>query len=282
MKKEWKILVCGLALAGIMGLAGCGDDSAKSSAPAGQTQGALLQKIKKDGKLIVGTSSGFPPYEFLDTSVEGAKRVDGIDIRLAQAVADKLGVRLEVQDMNFQSLLSSMAANKIDIAISSINPTPERKKTVDFSENYLVGKQTLLIRKEDEGKYKSLSDFYGKKLAVQQSTLQEKLAKEQVRDASITSLARVSDALMELTQGKVDAVPMQSIVAGQYLLVNQDLAPSDVYFGNYDGGSAVAVPKGNEDLVKIINEVIEENKANGQIDQWVKDMTAKAVQNAKK
>ena len=279
MKKGWKILACGLALAGVMGLAGCGDDSAKSSAPAGQTQGALLQKIKKDGKLIVGTSSGFPPYEFLDTSVEGAKSVDGIDIRLAQAIADKLGVKL--QDMNFQSLLSSMAANKIDIAISSINPTPERKKTVDFSENYLVGKQTLLIRKEDEGKYKTLEDFYGKKLAVQQSTLQEKLAKEQIKDAQIASLARVSEALMELTHGKVDAVPMQSIVAGQYLLVNKDLAPSNVYFGNYDGGSAVAVPKGNEDMVKLINEVIEENKKNGQIDQWVKDMTAKAVKNAK-
>ena len=281
MKKGWKVLACGLALAGVMGLAGCGDDSAKSSAPAGQTEGALMQKVKKEGKLIVGTSSGFPPYEFLDTSVEGAKSVDGIDIRLAQAVADKLGVKLEVQDMTFQSLLSSMAANKIDIAISAINPTDERKKTVDFSENYLEGKQTLLIRKEDEGKYKSLDDFAGKKIAVQQSTIQEKLAREQIKDANVVALARVPDALMELMHGKVDAVPIQNIVGGQYLLVNENLAPSNVSCGNYSGGSAVAVPKGNEDMVKLINEVIEENKKNGQIDQWVKDMTAKAVKNAK-
>lgn len=280
MKKGWKILACGLALAGVMGLAGCGDSAPAGSASKSQAEGALLQKIKKEGKLVVGTSSGFPPYEFLDTSVQGEKKVDGIDIRLAQAIADKLGVKLVVQDMNFQSLLSSMAANKVDIAISAINPTDERKKTVDFSDNYLEGKQTLLIRKSDEGKYKTLSDFDGKKLAVQQSTIQEKLAREQIKDANIAALARVPEALMELTQGKVDAVPMQNIVAGQYLLVNPDLAASNVYFGNYSGGSAVAVPKGNEDMVKLINEVIQENQKNGQIDQWVKDMTAKAVSNA--
>lgn len=280
MKKGWKILACGLALAGVMGLAGCGDSAPAGSASKNQAEGALLQKIKKEGKLVVGTSSGFPPYEFLDTSVQGGKKVDGIDIRLAQAIADKLGVKLVVQDMNFQSLLSSMAAKKVDIAISAINPTDERKKTVDFSDNYLEGKQTLLIRKADEGKYKTLSDFDGKKLAVQQSTIQEKLAREQIKDANIAALARVPEALMELTQGKVDAVPMQNIVAGQYLLVNPDLAASNVYFGNYSGGSAVAVPKGNEDMVKLINEVIQENQKNGQIDQWVKDMTAKAVSNA--
>lgn len=80
-------------------------------------------------------------------------------MKLAEAVAQKLGVKLEVQDMTFQSLLSSITTGKVDIAISAINPTDERKKTVDFSHNYLEGKQTLLIRREDEGKYKSLADF---------------------------------------------------------------------------------------------------------------------------
>lgn len=111
------------------------------------SQSALMQKIKKDGKLVVGTASGFPPYEFLDTSVKDQKKIDGIDMKLAEAVAQKLGVKLEVQDMTFQSLLSSITTGKVDIAISAINPTDERKKTVDFSHNYLEGKQTLLIRR---------------------------------------------------------------------------------------------------------------------------------------
>jgi len=291
MKKMVKAAILGVAVLSVFGLSGCGGGGAKSaasskpaasSAAPAQKESALMQKIKKDGKIIVGTASGFPPYEFVDTSVEGGKKIDGIDIKIAEAVAQKLGVKLDIQDMTFQSLLSSITTGKVDIAISAINPTDERKKTVDFSDVYLAGKQTLLVRKGDEGKYKSLADFSGKKIAVQKSTIQEKLATEQIKDAQIVSLTKVPDALLELKQGKVDAVPVQNIVGGQYLLTNDDLAPTNVFFEKYNGGAAVAVAKGSDDVVKVINEVIKENTENGNIDKWVKDMTKKAVDNAKK
>lgn len=283
MKKMMKAAILGMAVIGALAMAGCGEEKANSSVPSGQGhQSALMQKIKKDGKLVVGTAPGFPPYEFLDTSVKDKKVITGIDVKIAEAVAKKLGVQLEVQDMTFQSLLSSITTGKIDIAISAINPTDERKKTVDFSNNYLEGKQTLLVRKEDEGKYKSLADFTGKKIAVQKSTIQEKLATEQIKDAQIVSLAKVPDALLELQQGKVDAVPVQNIVGGQYLVTNSDLAATNIYFEKYSGGSAVAVPKSSEDVIQIINEVIKENHDNGNIDKWVDEMTKKAVENAKK
>lgn len=128
-----------------------------------QDRALSFRKSKKDGKLVVGTAPGFPPYEFLDTSVKDKKSITGIDIKIAEAVAKKLGVKLEVQDMTFQSLLASITTGKIDIAISAITPTAEREKTVDFSDSYLVGKHTLLVRKEDAGKYKTLSDFNGKR-----------------------------------------------------------------------------------------------------------------------
>lgn len=182
--------------------------------------------------------------------------------------------------MTFQSLLSSITTGKVDIAISAINPTEERKKTVDFSNNYLEGKQTLLVRKEDAGKYKSLADFEGKKIAVQKSTIQEKLATSQIPNAQIVALAKVPDALLELKQGKVDAVPVQNIVGGQYLVTNDDLAATNIYFDKYSGGSAVAVPKGSDDVIAVINEVIKENQENGNIDKWVDEMTKKAVENA--
>ena len=168
MNKMIKAAVLGMAAAGMIVLGGCGNDKTQGSAAqqGNGSQSALMQKIKKDGKLVVGTASGFPPYEFLDTSVKDQKKIDGIDMKLAEAVAKKLGVKLEIQDMTFQSLLSSITTGKVDMAISAINPTEERKKTVDFSHNYLEGKQTLLVRKEDEGKYKSLADFKGKKIAL--------------------------------------------------------------------------------------------------------------------
>ena len=139
-----------------------------------------------------------------------------------------------------------------------------------------------MVRKDDAGKYKTLADFNGKKIAVQKSTLQEKLTTEQIKDAQIVALAKVPDALMELKQGKVDAVPVQSIVGGQYLVTNPDLAPTEVYFDVNTQGSAVAVPKASDDVIKLINEVIKENQENGNIDKWVDEMTKKAVENAQK
>lgn len=283
MNTVMKTAVLGLAAAGMILMGGCGgsgNQKAASSRSGSSSQSALMQKIKKDGKLVVGTASGFPPYEFLDTSVKDRKKIDGIDMKIAEAVAQKLGVKLEVQDMTFQSLLSSITTGKVDIAISAINPTEERKKTVDFSNNYLEGKQTLLVRKEDAGKYKSLADFEGKKIAVQKSTIQEKLATSQIPNAQIVALAKVPDALLELKQGKVDAVPVQNIVGGQYLVTNDDLAATNIYFDKYSGGSAVAVPKGSDDVIAVINEVIKENQENGNIDKWVDEMTKKAVENA--
>ena len=281
MKKITKAILTGAVIAGMFMAGGCNNSSSGSSSPK-TNESALMQKIKSSGKLTVGTASGFPPYEFLDTSASDGKKIDGIDIKLAEAVAKKLGVKLEIQDMTFQSLLSSLTTGKVDIAVSAINPTEERKKTVDFSDSYLEGKQTLLVRKEDAGKYKALSDFDGKRIGVQKSTIQEKLANEQIKNAQIVALPKVADALLELKTGKVDAVPVQNIVGGQYLLTNSDLSATNIYFSNYSGGAAVAVPKESADVIKVINEVIAENKANGNIEKWVDEMTKKAVENAKK
>lgn len=94
-------------------------------------------------------------------------------MELAQKVADKLGVKLKVEDMNFSSLLSSLATGKVDIAIAGINPTDERKKSMDFSDGYLPTKQVIMIRKEDAGTLKTLEDFKGKTVGAEKATTQE-------------------------------------------------------------------------------------------------------------
>ncbi len=131
MKKLVKSIILGMAAASVMFMAaGCGGGAkpAASSAPAkSQAQGDLLAQIKKKGVLTVGTASGFPPYEFLDAS-KAEKTVIGVDMDLAKAIADKMGVKLKIEDSNFTALLSSLTAGKVDIAIAGINATEERKK----------------------------------------------------------------------------------------------------------------------------------------------------------
>lgn len=263
--------------AGLICLTGCGGDTKKEESAA--PQGQLLQKIKEKGTLVMGTASGFPPYEFIDTS-KSEKTVVGIDVELGQKIADKLGVKLEVQDMSFSALLSSIAADKIDIAIAAINATDERRQAVDFSNPYMHSPHILLIRKEDAGKFKTLEDFRGKTIGAQKSTLQEQLARTQIPEAKVVALDRIPDTLIELEHGKLDAVASQGVVAQQYLIMNPALADSGVKFENVRSSSSVAIPKGNEDMVQLVNEVIEENQ--DAIPKWIEDYSALAVANAKK
>ena len=282
-RKALKFLAIGMAAAAALTMAGCGggSQSAKSSSQPSQKESALMQKIKKNGKIVVGTASGYPPYEFVDTS-QGDKKVIGIDMELAQKVADKLGVKLEVQDMNFQALLSSLTGGKVDVAIAGINPTDERRKSMDFSDNYLPTEQKVIIRKADADKYKKVEDLYGKTIGVQKSTTQEALAKKKIKDAKIVGLAHVPEVVLELKQGKVDGLVLEGIVGEQYVIFNDDLMFSEIKFPNAVKNSAAAIQKGNEDVVAVINAVIKENTDNGNFKKWTEEYSKKAVANANK
>ncbi len=282
-RKALKFLAIGMAAAAALTMAGCGggSQSAKSSSQPSQKESALMQKIKKNGKIVVGTASGYPPYEFVDTS-QGDKKVIGIDMELAQKVADKLGVKLEVQDMNFQALLSSLTGGKVDVAIAGINPTDERRKSMDFSDNYLPTEQKVIIRKADADKYKKVEDLYGKTIGVQKSTTQEALAKKKIKDAKIVGLAHVPEVVLELKQGKVDGLVVEGIVGEQYVIFNDDLMFSEIKFPNAVKNSAAAIQKGNEDVVAVINAVIKENTDNGNFKKWTEEYSKKAVANANK
>jgi len=281
-KKLWaKAALAAVAAAGVMMAAGCGGSDDKKAAASGDKQGPVMQKIKESGKIVVGTASGYPPYEFIDAS-KADKTVIGIDMEIAQALADKLGVKLEVQDMNFQSLLSSLTSGKVDIAIAGINPTDERRKTMDFSDDYLPTEQMVLIRKADADKYKSLEDFYGKTIGVQKSTTQEALTKNEIKDAQIVGLAHVPEAVLELKHGKVDGVVVEGICGKQYLIYNDDLMFAEgIHFKNGTKNSAAALQKGNEDLLKVVNEVLKENTDNGNLKKWEEEYVQKSVDNAK-
>lgn len=279
MKHAVRSAILGLAAVCALAISGCGDSSRTAAPQNAQAQGNLMQKIKEKGKIVVGTSSGYPPYVFVDAA-SGEKKVIGLDIELAQQIADKLGVKLEVQDMGFSALLSSVTANKVDIAVGGIFPTAEREKAMAFSKSYLPTEQKLLTRKDDAAKYKTAADLKGAVIGAEKSTTQEAAA-QKVEGAKSVGLTSVPDAVLELKHGKLNGIVLEGIVARQYLIFNPDLVLADVTFPDAKKLSAVALQKGNDDLVKLINDVIDENTKNGNFEKWVDEYSKVAVEKAK-
>ena len=267
MKKSVKFALLGLAAAGALLMAGCGDDkgAAKSAASGEAQQGQLMETIKKRGKIIVGTSSGYPPYVFVDSG-SADKKVIGLDIEMCQQLADKLGVKMEVQDMGFSALLSSVTAGKVDIAVGGVSPTPEREKVMAFSDKYLPTEQKLLVLKKNQHVYKS---------TTQEATAQK------VEGAKALGLSSVPDAILQLKNEKLDGIVLEGVVAKQYLIFNDDLALADVQFEGAKKVSAVAMKMGNDDLMKIINEIIKKDTESGQFEKWVDQYSKIAVEKAK-
>lgn len=254
------------------------DETEEVETAAAASEGGLLASIKESGKIVVGTASGYAPYEFVDVT-STTQEIIGVDIELAKAIADELGVELEVQDMVFSSLLSSLTAHKIDIAIAGIAPTDERKETMDFSDSYLFATQSILILKENAETYQTLNSFSGQPMAAQKSTTQEALIQEMLPESPLVSLDKVPDCILELKSGNVAGVAVESIVGEQYIISHDDIQFADATFDKKKE-SAIALEKENEDLLEIINKVIKENQDNGNFDKWVEEYSTIAAENA--
>lgn len=221
-----------------------------------------------DGKLTIGTSADFAPYEF-HILQDGQDMIVGFDIALAQAIADELGVELEVRDISFDSILMELNSGSIDLGLAGFSPTPERLEAVDMSLLYYTGGQSLMIKKADAEKFKSFEDFgAGTSVGAQTGSIQEGLAKENTPDASLVSLQTVPSVIMDLKTGKIDGAFIETAVAVGYVATQDDLMIlCDVPYDSE--GSSVAVKKGNEDMLNFVNAVITKVVANGSMDQFV-------------
>jgi ABC-type amino acid transport substrate-binding protein len=242
-------------------LSGC----AQKNASVGLSK---MDKIKEKGKIVIGTSADYPPYEF-HKSIQGKDTIVGFDIEIAKEVAKDLGVKLEIKDMKFDGLLAALETGNIDFVAAGMTPTEDRKKNVDFSKIYYTAVQCVVIRTEDKGTIKSLEDLKSKKIGVQKGAVQEQLAKEQLATSEIKPLGKVSDLMLSLSTKKVDAVIVELPVAKAYVKQNSALALSTVQLKTEEEGSAVAVKKGNEDLVISINTTITKLIKNKAIDKLV-------------
>ncbi|MCS4640598.1 ABC transporter permease subunit [Staphylococcus aureus] len=231
-------------------------------------QDQTWEKIKERGELRVGLSADYAPMEFEHT-VNGKTEYAGVDIDLAKKIAKDNNLKLKIVNMSFDSLLGALKTGKIDIIISGMTSTPERKKQVDFSDSYMMTKNIMLVKKDKVNEYKDIKDFNNKKVGAQKGTGQEKIAQTEIENASITSLSRLPDVILALKSGKVEGAVVEKPVAEAYLKQNPKLGISNVKFNEEEKDTVIAVPKDSPKLLSQINKTIKEVKDKGLIDKYM-------------
>jgi ABC-type amino acid transport substrate-binding protein len=262
-KKIISIIITVLIAFGLAGCSGTKEEKVPDKA-------SKVDKLKEKGKIVIGTSADYPPYEF-HKSIDGKDTIVGFDIDIAKEIAKDLGVELEIKDMKFDGLLAALETENIDFVAAGMTPTEERKKNVDFSKIYYTAVQCVVVRAEDESAIKSLEDLKSKKVGVQKGAVQEQLANEQLATSEIKPLGKVSDLMLALSTKKVDAVIVELPVAKAYAQQNSALTLSKIQLKTKEEGSALAVKKGNEDLVNLINASIDRLINDKAIDKFVTD-----------
>ncbi len=223
---------------------------------------SMLDEILKSGKITMATSPDFAPYEFIDPTKSGQESYAGADVALGYYIAEKLGVELVIEAMDFGAVQTAVSTGAVNMAISGFAYTEERAESMGLSDYYNItdeGYQGVMVLTENYDKYKTAEDFAGKKIAVQTASLQYNLTTEQLpKDIVIEPVANLNDAILMLQTGKVDAIAMASTTGEMYSQNYNEVCMSQ-YFFDYTGvGTVLAVPKGQDELLEAINEILAE------------------------
>ncbi len=279
-----KILLSSLLLVlSLGGLAACatGETTASSSKQAA-TDNPDFTKVMESKELKIATASGYAPYEFIDLNASSTAVV-GVDIAFGEKIAEALGVKPVVRDMTFGSILGSLTQGSVDIAIAGMSITEERKQSVDFSEPYLKSENKIIALKKNADKYKTVADLKTSRLGAQKSTTQETIITEALHPQHAVTLEKIPDLVLELLTEKIDGIVIEDTVAQQYLISNPDIVFTEIEIPEeyrYKE-TAVAIKKGNQELVDTINQVIKESQENGDFEKWVAEYSKIAAESAK-
>lgn len=262
-------IMTGVMLFGCLTLGGCGKKEEQS----------VYEKIQKDGKLVVGMNAEFAPFEF-HMNVDGEDQVVGLDISLAEQIAKDLGVELEIKEMEFDPLIQNLKAGQVDVVISALVPSEERKQQVDFSDVYFSDSNVALINANKTSTYKSIDDLKGARICYQLGSYQEDVTKQVFGEDNLTVLDSTNTILLALKADQIDAFITSKTVAEQAMAADKDYnyVESDTLRTEEDG-CAVAIPKGEEELQKAINDTIKRLTDSGEMDQYVKDACELAAKN---
>ena len=240
-----------------------------TSAPTPTKVPTAVDKIKQAGKIIVGTESTFPPYESVDP--KDGKTIIGFDIDLAQAIATKLGVKLEIVDMNFDGLILALLAGKLDFIAAGMAADEKRKKSVDFSQIYYRGGQILVV-KDSISSINTAADMNGKKIGAQLGSVSEKAA-QTIPGIKYKAMDKVDQLMLSVKNGMLDGVVVDDTVGVNYAKSIGGLKVVKMEELNKgESGMGLPVQKGNEELLQVMNDTINELKSNGEfnklVDKW--------------
>ena len=276
-----KILAGALAAFMAASLAACGSSSTAETTAA-ETESAAEESTEaaeestdkietvEEGKLTVATSPDFAPYEFYAIDADGNPQLAGFDMDLAKYIADYLGLELEVVPMDFDGTIMELSQGNVDLGMAGYSPSPDREDVMDFSDVYITGGQSFVCLKDNADKFKSLEDTNNSEYTIgaQVGSIQAGLAKENSPEADILEMAKVTDIIADLLSGKMDGAYIETMVAESYAKNYPEL---DIVLSvPYDAeGSVVGVKKGNEALLKGVNEAIAKCIADGTLNDYV-------------
>ena len=240
-------------------------EAASSEAASESTDAAELTTVTA-GKLTMSTNAAFPPYEM--TADDGS--FEGIDIDVAAAIADKLGLELQVDDMDFDAALLAAQNGKSDMVMAGVTVTDERQKVMDFSDTYAEGIQSIIVPEGSD--IASVDDLAGKTIGTQRGTTGYIYCTDDFGEDSVVAYDNGLTAVQALNNGQVDAVVIDNAPAKEFVAANNGLKILDTAYAQED--YAIGVAKGNTALLDAINGALEELQADGTlqsiVDKYIK------------
>ncbi len=247
-----------------------------------------LALIRSRGVLRVVTEPYFPPQEFIDPELEGQDRYQGADMSLARLIAERMGVELEIVELGFTEVLSSMKAGKYDLAISGLSYTPERASSMELSKGYHYASEGahigLIIHEDNKDDIRELSDLAGRNLIAQQGSLQELLAAQNITGYSqFKRVSSVQEIYDEVSGKEADAAAVDIESAKLYIRNNPDcslmlMEGIDFQLEEQFEGDRIAGPKDDLELMYFVNGVIDEVLSSGEYEKWFAESSARAAE----
>ena len=234
--------------------------SSAASSEAASTSAAAELTTVEAGKLTMATNGSFPPYEMTTDSGE----IEGIDVDTAKAIAEKLGLELQIDDMDFDAALLSVQQGKADIVMAGVTVTDERKAVMDFSDSYATGIQSIIVPNGSD--IASPDDLAGKKIGTQRGTTGYIYCSDDFGDDAVVAYDDGLTAVQALKNGQVDAVVIDNAPATEYVAANPGLVILDTSYAEED--YAIGMAKGSA-LEDAVNAALEELKADGTLQSIV-------------
>ena len=250
------VSVAALAMTACGGSASSAASSVASSAASSEVASSAAAELTtvEAGKLTMATNAAFPPYEMTTDAGE----FEGIDVDTAKAIAEKLGLELQIDDMDFDAALLSVQQGKADIVMAGVTVTDERKAVMDFSDSYATGIQSIIVPNDSD--IASPDDLAGKKIGTQRGTTGYIYCSDDFGDENVVAYDDGLTAVQALNNGQVDAVVIDNAPAQEFVAANPGLKVLDTSYAEED--YAIGMAKGSS-LEAAVNAALEELKADG-------------------